>query len=442
MPLEWYDAWYGSFRHWWEDAGDEPAMFHRASGEKIVFREEVSPEVIAGLCKHSDVVPVKSATANRWARFDYVFAGQSYPFLIEIRRVRYPNPYPDRYAQPPYNGIREPVLDLTVWRLDHILSAMVWQSEQHPNDTSDAPPPYTLWRLAERAMVDAALLWPAKRAVLPRADELAINGGWINGNWSREIYRRHRPKDVIAFRSMPAPSTRTLPLSEYTTVLPFQTSPKWKEVVDASIGFSGERREDRAPLLRKRDDGTVIGKVRGEIPYRFNEYVGAIGACRDDLYVILQMISSNKINHLEGWPPGINSGALSPSWNVWLDGYCSMGLKGKRAGQPSFIAKAVRNLDSISLGRIAIDYSADAVSHPLMSFDLYQWLYDCLLNALPFSHGFETETPQASERQGDVGRILIQGGYIGGMELLATEVRLKLRIPGDDDTTSWAGFFE
>jgi hypothetical protein len=42
--MEWYDAWYGSIRHWWQDAGDEPGMFHRVSGEKFVFRGDVRPE--------------------------------------------------------------------------------------------------------------------------------------------------------------------------------------------------------------------------------------------------------------------------------------------------------------------------------------------------------------------------------------------------------------
>ena len=443
---EWHDSRYDDFRRCWEEAGDEPAISHRASGEKIAFRGAVSPEIIAALSRRSRSQAAARLPTNPWARFDYVFGSETYPLLIEIRQVRYPNPWPDRYVRAPYNGDREPTFNLTVWRLDHILSAALWKSERGNDGDSleqlNEPPPYMLWRLAERAMIDAALLWPANLAVLPAADEVAVNGGWINGTWTHEVYRRHRPEDLVAFRSRTATrGVASLPLSEYTTVLPFRSSPKWESIVDASIGFHGERHEQMAPVLRNREDGTVIGSVGVNASHHWSGRVAGICTCRDDMYITLGMTSSEDVNRLEGWP-GTSSAAVNASWNLMLHGYCAMGLRSENASQPSFIAKAVRSLDSIALRRMSLHYDGATVSHPLMSFDLYQWLYDCFLNALPFSRGFEPDTPRDSPRQGDVGRVYINAGYLGDMQILTTEIRLKLRLPSDDDETSWSVFFD
>jgi hypothetical protein len=44
-------------------------------------------------------------------------------------------------------------------------------------------------------------------------------------------------------------------------------------------------------------------------------------------------------------------------------------------------------------------------------------------------------------KQGDIGRALIQGGLVGGIEGRETEIRLKIRLPADNLTTEWTIFF-
>jgi hypothetical protein len=61
---------------------------------------------------------------------------------------------------------------------------------------------------------------------------------------------------------------------------------------------------------------------------------------------------------------------------------------------------------------------------------------------LPFCHGFR-DSGIATVTQGDIGRVYLLGGFVGGIQILATEVRLKLELPSDiARKTSWAPFFE
>jgi hypothetical protein len=63
------------------------------------------------------------------------------------------------------------------------------------------------------------------------------------------------------------------------------------------------------------------------------------------------------------------------------------------------------------------------------------------LNALPFSPGFEEEDLGAGMVQGDYGQIKIVGGFVGGIQRLTTELRLKLELPSDEENTRWTKFF-
>jgi hypothetical protein len=296
-------------------------------------------------------------------------------------------------------------------------------------------------------MVDAALLWPSFDG-MPKADEIAINGGWLNGMWTSAFYRRCGPENPEWFRGLPAslhmPGIRkpALPLSEYTATIPFAESPRWERVMGEAIGLHGERLGHPAALLCNTSDGTLIGEAAGKHSYRLHEQVGAIVVLRDPLYVASLMTSSPEPNKLEGWP-GTSVLAPDASWNLMLDGRCALGLTGSGRKPPSFIGKPVIARDSISNEHeSSLQYSADSVVHPLLSYDLWQWLYDCYLTALPFSCGFRDSgiTPVT---QGDIGRVYLLGGFVGGIQMLATEIRLKLELPRDiAKKTSWAPFFE
>jgi hypothetical protein len=62
------------------------------------------------------------------------------------------------------------------------------------------------------------------------------------------------------------------------------------------------------------------------------------------------------------------------------------------------------------------------------------------LNALPSSR-LRPDACHSPVKQGDIGRALIQGGLVGGIEGRETEIRLKIRLPADNLTTEWTIFF-
>lgn len=420
--------WTSTVRHWWRYEPAERAMIHRASGEKVIFRGQTSVENGAG-------PPVAD-----WARFDYEYERESYPLLIEVRRVRYPNTMPDRYVRAPYNGVSEPYSNLLVWRLDHIRSGALWARE------STSQVPYALWRRADRAMIDAALLWPREYGVLPPPDEVAVNGGWLNGSWTPDFYRRLYPRDPELYRDLsygrPMDCRIMLPLQDYTTKLALSASPVWESSIERSIGMHGERLEEPTCLIRNTLDGTTISKA-GDIPmlYAPDRRNSCIVARRDNLYVGLLMTSSNELNLLEGWP-GDSSSGVCASWNISVYGSCAMGLVDAGDGFPSFLGKMPVSRDSITDPRQRkFHYSESTVDHPLLSYDLWQWVYEVFTSSLLFSKGFG-RTP-GSATQGEVGRLYFDGGFIGGLHLLATEVRRFRELPGDKGQgTSWSAFFD
>jgi hypothetical protein len=101
---------------------------------------------------------------RRWLRFDLQLDALAYPLLVERRDV----------LDPLYSVRR------LVWRLDHVRSARLRGAE---------PPEPALWREVDRVAVDALYCWPEQSAAGVRPAEVAVSGGWRNGEWTPAFHR-------------------------------------------------------------------------------------------------------------------------------------------------------------------------------------------------------------------------------------------------------------
>ena len=86
-------------------------------------------------------------------------------------------------------------------------------------------------------------------------------------------------------------------------------------------------------------------------------------------------------------------------------------------------------------------YDPAAITHVLSCYGSWRFIYDCLLNALPFCPGFAEQDFESDVVLGDCGQLKIVGGFVGGIQRLTTEVRLKLELPSDTEATTWSKFF-
>jgi hypothetical protein len=394
-------------RHWWRYDAQHQAMVHRVSGEMVL---SVGPFDMRNL-------PGSAGSASRserndgWHRFEYVFEGERYPILVHIFRVASPNPL--------FSGIEEPerftedkIWEPSIWRVDHVRSAALWRKEHNDAPEELSFPSYSLWRRADRAICDAALLWPRDHPGLPTADQAAVNGGWSNGTWREEFYRLLRPAERWRGRHpaksqlQRSPDLFAAPLSQYTTESS-GSEPNWAPA-DVSTGMA----------MGNDVDGSILTLSDGD-------------AKRPGKHLVLTSVSRQF---------QVPCASLGDRWK----------LGGEPAAQFGPNATWVVRMN---------DRSAIALPlriHPLQSYELGQWLYEQLLNALPHSPGFEAlgTTSQRKYRQGNCGRVVIQGGFIGGIQSLVTEIRLKLQQPGDrrilSDTliaeygpsTDWLAFFQ
>jgi hypothetical protein len=217
--------------YWWQYDASNTSMMHMETGEQVFFRGEV--DLRYRLLPNQD--PGKSAAAGHrqgWYRFDYVLEDQQYPILVGMGHLAYPTPDQARHLFMPEGEYRPgPRMDGWVWIVDHNHSARLWGME---NATGD-PPTCNLWSRADRAIIATALLWHGERWK-PRwqnpqrkegaALEVAMRGGWINGDWRHDLQRRIGTDENLLGDSY----SRILPLSVLDAQPSNQMEGRWERV--------------------------------------------------------------------------------------------------------------------------------------------------------------------------------------------------------------------
>ena len=428
--VEWTEFWNDYVRHWWRFHPQDPILTHRASGEQVV---------------HVGLLPEPN-----WHLFEYRHGETVYPIAVEMRGVWWPNPDPDRYAGPPYNVGSQPELRLHVWRVDHLRSARLWRSVGTPKSNADQPPPYWLWRRIDNAIVDAALLWPkAYPSKLKAADEVAIEGGWLNGQWRVSFFRRLRHyedfdqlRDIFYFRSRPERAIHGLglPLTDFNLEQVDASPPRWERVCGSAFDLYGEKTY-RQTLMREPVQDAALTLSTGSIRSMERLRWPVIAVARE------QTIWSSQVQAYGSRPYGhaLSAGTpveISSDWTVYLDRFCTIA---RTSGDPgpvavSWLERPVLPFDGMTRGEIP-SYDPAVITHVLSSYGSWRFVYDSLLNALPFCPGFAEQDFESVIVLVDCGQLNIVGGFVGGIQRLTTEARLKLELPSDTEATTWSKFF-
>ena len=102
-------------------------------------------------------------SANRhWMRFCYEDTEIRYPLLVEWRNVS----------------------GRLVWRVDYIRSTLLGQNSDIIN-----PPTYGVWKRVDECIIDGLACWPCDFETKLQPNYIALNGGWLNSEWTKDLYR-------------------------------------------------------------------------------------------------------------------------------------------------------------------------------------------------------------------------------------------------------------
>lgn len=239
--MEWFVRSPGDFRMgideaWWAPDPDKPAMVHRKSTETIIYR---GPTDVTG-----------------WHRFEYWHFGQSVPLIIFVGSITYPHPFPERFHR--YRVSIPRTVEADVWIIDYRRSSEAWSRQTSSSD----PIPYPLWRAADRAVRDVAMVWKDKSKLICRADEVGLAGGWLNGAWRNDLFRRQKWgsfTDDLGFGW--APTLIRLPLATYQEPSANAVAPKWVCSIETTRDRFGAMTENIALQMSEVNSGAFVSPV-------------------------------------------------------------------------------------------------------------------------------------------------------------------------------------
>ncbi len=302
------------------------------------------------------------------------------------------------------------------------------------------------------AIVDAALLWPKPKkypSELKAADEIAITGGWLNGQWRVSFFRRMRHYEDFDqerhnsyFRwGLPGSiQCLGLPLTDFRLEEVDATPPSWQWVYDSAFDLYGQKTY-RQTLMKNPLPGAALTLSTGDIRSLERLPWPVLVMSREETVWSSQIRThgSKPAGHVPDAEPSV---VISSNWTVSLDQYCTIA---RISGDPdpvavSWLDKPVLPFDGMTRREMPT-YNATLINHVLCSYGSWRFLYDCFSNALPFCPGFAEQDVESDMLLGDYGQLKIIGGFVGGIQRLTTEVRLKLELPSDTEATTWSKFF-
>ena len=146
----------------WEPVPKDDTLVNRVSGQRVrrlgPTRLDDDPE------------------SEGWLRFEYEDDEVSFSILARLR----------------WGDFRHPIHTLPYSREGRILSvdynrsADLWRQQ---GGSAAAHPSYGLWRRVDDCLMDALACWPRMKSRDRALGQIRLLGGWLNGEWRRELHR-------------------------------------------------------------------------------------------------------------------------------------------------------------------------------------------------------------------------------------------------------------
>ena len=441
--------------YWWTFDAGARTFRHLGTGEEI--------RLIARVNMHGAIHP--------WYRFDYVHEGDRafYPLLVEAKLA----------APEPYRGIGQWVdvvpasaveyedrapLGRTlfdVWRVDHDLSLELWRTE---TGARGALPPYGLWRRADMAIVAAALCLPPVAPLGSPPDMVLLNGGWLNGEWRSDYYRRatyswHRASGADKYGLTPEGAIKPghgagqfFPL-EQAWRLPLLTEcPRWSRT-EITVKYEDPNQDsmERVAAMREERTGELIyatswksadpltGKERWQRDLHYAGFGLLLRDMVDFRYRPAEQVLIDPINISADFSPcdfvHVVTTPARPGFFEFYDVDFARTLLPDLKVSPNILHPEAR-IDPADL----VDWR-ELRRSSIGSYRLSLVLHEAMLHALPFSTGFDLGASSRTLTLGERAVLDFKSGETGCSWLYETTVRLHQRLASDGEGTGWEGLF-
>jgi hypothetical protein len=411
---------------WWVCDEQRRTMVNRASGEQVAYVGSIEP-------------PGGPTGPWTWHRFDYLHQDTRYPLVVEFRRVAYAG----------YHGGQEAAAGMqlkncVVYRVDHVRSAELWRRDTNADASH---PSWGLWRRVDEAAIEAICCQPETRYLGPPVDEVALSGGWFNGEWRDALYRRQLNSAFLHHRNRT--EVRSLPLSAYK-LLPLDEAPaKWVFDPSAPVGPSKVCR----PMMRTPD-----GRCLYSNPI-WDRHWFSDGLRYSDPGLEMWLFWQPPLTLFTRQTAESLASKTRKDDDLWISSFRSAGLHdacgvdSERLGLFEYRADQAgpELLDAMGSSQDMRLYGHDQRQHSgiLSRYGLWQRLNDCLSHAVPCSPGFDEQAESRGSLLGEMVTCCIasmSGGAVGGLQFVGfrpmRQIRLSLSVPNARGESDWRILFD
>lgn len=443
--------------YWWTFDAAAKRYRHRTSGEEIR---------LIGLADSVD-----ASGPWPWLRFEYGHPDEKawYPLLVEIKRGE---PEPQRGIAQWVDVIKAapfeyedrhqfPRSDFVFWRVDHDRSLELWRRE---TGQPDAYPTYGLWRRADLAVIAAALCLPPAEG-MPPADMVLLNGGWLNGQWRSEFYRRsayswHRASGAGNYPVLPGGTLKIghgaqqfYAIAQYQPLPLEAPCPVWAKGETRAL-WQEPKENDVLRLLP-----CMMEQSTGEQLYmsnwRSHDPISGKEAWQRDLHYLGYGLLQRDICDFRHRPA---EQVLADPININLDFslcdfvHCVTTPARARYFEFYDVEDAKLLLPDLKVAPHMLQEGATCDPTDILDwrevrnrwFGAYLQsfiLHEALMHGLPFSSGFDAGAPYKKQDLGERASFEFRTGETGSCWLYETTMRLRLRLPSDGSGPGWERLF-
>lgn len=445
--------------YWWTFDASTKVFRHRTFGDEIRY---IGPAHVPD-----------TDSFWPWYRFDYVDEAQGawYPLLVQSKTGQ-PEPYKgicqwidwERAGLVEYEDRHAfPKSTFRYWRVDHDRSLAIWRGEM---GRPDELPPYGLWRRADIAILAAALYLPPVPLMGSAPEMVALNGGWLNGEWRSDYYRRatyswHRASgaDKCAFGSdgklKPEQAREQFfPLEQAWRPPLFAQCPKWtpteiqvvwqeprqNDVVRVVAAMREERTGEMLYASSWHSQDPVTHKEAWALDLHYAGYGVILRDMTDFRYRPAEQVLADPINVSQDFSMCDFVHTLAVPTRAKFLSYYDLDLA--RTLLPDLKVSPHQLSGAVAHGRDDLAEWRAVRNQPVGTYRWCFTLHEALTHALPASAGFDLGASVRKTVLGERATFDYKTCETGCAWLYETTVRMALRLPSDDGGPGWTALFD
>ena len=445
--------------YWWTFDAASKTFRHRVFGDEIRY---IGPTHVADT---DSIWP--------WFRFDYVdeAEGAWYPLLVQSKTGQ-PEPYKgiSQWIDWERAGLVEyeerhafPKSTFRFWRVDHDRSLAIWRQEM--GLTAELPP-YGLWRRADLAILSAGLHLAPVPLIGSAPEMIALNGGWLNGEWRSHYYRRatyswHRAAGADKCAYTPDGKikpdhnrTQFFPLEQAWRPPLFASCPRWSPA-EIQVTWQEPHQNDQVRVMtamREERTGELIyasswhsrDPLTTKEAWALDLHYAGFGVILRDMtdfrYRPAELVLADPINVSQDFSICDYVHTIAAPSRAKFMSYYDLDLA--RTLLPDLQVAPHQLNGQVAHGPGDLAEWRAVRNQPVGSYRWCFTLHEALTHALPYSPGFDLGASARKSLLGERATFDYKTAETGCSWLYETTMRMALQLPSDAGGPGWTALFD